>query len=247
MGKRAFLTSLIIFVALGLGGAQASEALKAGGWEFGAALNLIDSQDYPIFGSNVAASDKDSTFVIDGAASAGLFIKDNFSIVLKPSVYYMNFVYQNTDGTKDTEPMLKLGFAAVPTYYLPLASNLALGMGGSLGVAVWPGLAYVDNDMEIPDKSLIVSCELEPELSLVVFLAGNMALTVQGGYTFMYMRAIKTDSGATFSYPSGYSMLDDMTGKVKLSLGFRYFLPEGGRFGQATGTSFSEFLGIMGK
>ena len=210
-------------------------------------FSLVDSQEYPVLSPDVADSEKDTFLIIDFAATAGLFIKDNFSLVLKPSVFFMNNIDRNTDGTKDTNPMLEFGLAVAPTYYIPLASNLALGLGGSLGMDFWPGLDSLNSDVKQTDKSLMISCVLEPEASLVVFLAGNMALTVQGCYTFTYMKTVKNSSGDAVTLPSDYSIFDDITGKLGLSLGLRYFLPEGGRFGQASERSFSDFIGIIGK
>ncbi len=247
MGKKVFVISAILFLALGLASAQAADAFKAGGWEFGAMFSLVDSQDYPVLSPDVADSDKDTFLIIDCAATAGLFIKDNFSLVLKPSVFFMNNVNKNMDGTKDTNPMLDLGLAVAPTCYIPLASNLALGLGGSLGMNFWPGLDYLNSDVKQTNKSLMISCVLEPEASLVVFLAGNMALTVQGGYAFTFMKEVKNSSGDAVTLPSGYSIFDDITGKLSLSLGLRYFLPEGGRLGQTSERSFADFIGIIGK
>jgi hypothetical protein len=250
MRARIVLAAFLLLTLATLGAAQTPDFLKAGGWEFGGNFMFSHKPDFPIFASDVSEEDKGGyQQTIDAGASAGLFLADRFSLALHPSAFWYKSRYLNSSLQESYYQALNIGLGVESTYYLTFGPAFALGLGGELGIGALPGLDGVEDDAADPDSSLALNFWLEPKVAAYILTSGNLAPYAVLGCKLVYFRHIKNTDGSSYDYPDGYSLFDDVGARFTVTLGLKYFLPQGGRFAEQQKASFDDLMdeGVLGK
>ena len=230
MRKTVLAAAALLLACSWLGFAAPADNFQAGGLELGGELSVIYQPGYGIFNSE--EKDQDSgeyTLYADGSANIGIFLVDRLSVNLMPSVMmYKRKYYNDLDGKETKYTNLFLGLAAGCNYYLLPADSLALSVGLNAGVTVMPGIDGIDDDLDDPDDSLALFFNLEPNVACYYFVSEHLAPYLVVAPEFNVYRSIKDSDGDKVDYTD--SLLEDVTLQLRVKLGLKYFLPEGGRF-----------------
>jgi hypothetical protein len=228
--KTVFTAAVLLLACTWLGFAEPADNFQAGGLEFGGELSVIYQPDYGIFNADEKDLDSGEYYLyMDGSANIGIFLVDRLSVNLMPSVMMIKRKYYNDlDGKENKYTNLFLGLAAGCNYYLVPASSLALSVGLNAGVTVMPGIDGIDDDLDDPDDSLALFLNLEPNVACYYFVSEHLAPYLVVAPELNVYRQIKNSAGDKYDPPDTF--LEDIYLQLRVKLGVKYFLPEGGRF-----------------
>lgn len=247
--RKAMFFSVVLALTLAPAAiADGADSLNAGAWEFGGSFFYTFMPNYPVFASGLTDDDTGDYYqFLDVSASAGVFLADGFSLSVRPAMWLMARHSVNAIGQESTGYNLALELGLEPRYYLPIGPNMTLAFAAELGIGMMPGLAYLEDDVETTDKSLVMLFSLEPKLAYYYHVNATVAPFAELGYQLVYYREIKNSGGVDVVYPDGYSLFDDLYGRLHVVIGLKFFLPAGMRFGESRERSFSEWWDIGAK
>jgi len=227
--KRTVLAAAALLLACTwLGFAEPADNFQAGGLEFGGELSVIYQPSYGIFNSEEREQDSGEYYLyVDGTANIGIFLVDRLSVNLMPSVMVYKRKYYS-DGKERKYTDLALGLAAGCNYYFLPMNSLALSVGLNAGVTVMPGIDGIYDDLDNPDDSLALFFNLEPNVACYYFVSEHLAPYLVVAPELNVYRQIKNSAGDKVDPADTF--LEDIYLQMRVKLGVKYFLPEGGRF-----------------
>ena len=100
--------------------------------------------------------------------------------------------------------------------------------------------------MTSSNKSLSLLFSIEPSIGVYYFISEHLAPYANCGVKFMYTRNVTHTDGTSYVYTSDYSLFDDLLMKVEFSIGLKYFLPPGERFGSRKQPTVGDFITEIG-
>ncbi|TFG82017.1 MAG: hypothetical protein E4H20_08575 [Spirochaetales bacterium] len=242
MRRRMFLAVLALLVFTTSGFAQTPDFLSTGAWEFGGSLIFVHRPDAPVFASDVSDDDRGSyDQTLDLSVTIGKFLSDRLSLSLRPSFFWYKSLNLNA-SLENLDQSCIIGLGLEPSYYISFSPTFLMSLGAELGIGMQPGLMGLSNGDDDPNESLSVNFWLEPKVAGYYMVSERMAGFAQLGFKLIYTRFIKNSDGSSYSYSSDYSMFDDVLGRLNVTLGLKYFLPQGGRFPAEGEYSFNDFI-----
>lgn len=242
MRKVLVLAILVLAAAPVAVVAQDADLFDAGSWEFGGSFMYTYMPSQPIFSDQVSELDKkDGYHFLEINGRVGIFPVDRLSINISPA--FTLLYRENSEPTgddKSTTALIDIGAGAM--YYIPLGGPSVMSVGAGFSVGFMPGIDGLSDGLDDPDDSFAMSFSLEPLVSYYLFVSDRLAPYAELGFRLGYIWEILNQDGSDVAYPSDYSIFDDVTGRVRLTIGLKYFLLPGSRSYQEPESSVFDII-----
>lgn len=130
-------------------------------------------------------------------------------------------------------------------YYFTGASPWVFSAGLDTGFVIIPGIDGLSGGADDPDDSMALLFELSPNVSAYYFISDRMAPYFSVCSDFYNYKLVKNSAGDSYEYPVGKSFMNYWKMQLKVTLGFKYFLPTGFRFLQGEETTLTDAIKTM--
>jgi len=224
--------------------AQSEDVFEAGNMEFGGEFHLTWIPGYRI----TDADDRDLNegeydLFLDATGNIGLFLKDRLSLQFLPGIFFWRSVDDNKDEIRN-RLNVSLGIGA--DYYFTGGSPWVFSAGLDTNLVFIPGIDGKDSGSPESIDSFVMLFEFSPNVTAYYFISERMAPFFNLCTDFYNIKQIKTTSGDSWEYPSGKGFMNYWEMQLKITLGFKYFLPTGFRFLQGEEETLTDALKTFG-
>ena len=227
MTKRTPLILVLMLCAAFLGFAEVADNFKAGGIEFGANGMFQYAPLYALFSPSLTSSDFTNAMVeIQAAGNIGFFPIDNLALSVQPSFYYIGVA-------TDVQTVLP-AVSLCADYYFNLGNSFVLSLGASAGA----GFAI---SLENSSQKKALAFNLMPNVGAWYFLNDRLAVYAKAAAKLGYILGLTDKYGEP---EASVNFLDALTLGADVTIGLKYFIPEG-RFGSPKQDTMSEIYSVV--
>jgi hypothetical protein len=251
--KRTVLIAATALIALSSGAfGQGSGAFGKGSMEFGGNFLFSRVTEYGVFDQNATTEERGGYFdTIQAGVNLGAFPIDGLSLVLSPSIFMFR---RHSLNEVPIAGMLEsysgdmiITFDLGSRCYIPTKSAFAFSLGADLGFGTTFGLKKMVDDVAVDNKHTYIQLSFEPRAAAYYFISPRAAPYAELGYKLAFYKKTKNDDGSSYDPGSGWSMWEDVLGRLDATLGLKFFMPAPGRFGDVARRDFDDLMddGLM--
>ncbi len=247
MEKRILIASIAITALAASALGQGKALFSKGSVELGGSFLFSRATDYGVFDQAATEADRGGyTDTIQAGVNIGIFPIDRLSLVLTPSIFmyrshslddvFLIGIQESYDGD------MTITFDFGSRYYIDTKGAFAFSLGADLGFGTTFGLKQVDHDVIIDNKHTYVHVSFEPKAAAYYFISASAAPYAELGYKFAFAKKTKNDDGSDYDPGSGWSVWEDVRGRLNVGLGVKFFIPAPGRFGEVQRRDINDMI-----